>query len=549
MNNNITYVTGLWDLGRGELDGWAKRDFNDYKIKFFELLEADVQMCIWIPSNLEKEVIEKRKGKKTQIFIKELEDFETWNPFFNEIDKIRNDINWYSKADWLKSSPQGGLKYYNPMMFTKMFMVNDSSIINPFNSEYFFWIDGGLTNTVSKEYFLNDKVLDNLENYIFEKSDKFLFLSFPYTSNDEIHGFDRKSIAEYCNTDFVDYVCRGGFFGGKKDKINLMNEYYYNILDTTIKNNLMGADESLFTILSYKYKDIIHRFEIEGNGLVWPFFEELKKYTINTKPKIGLYVLTYNSPKQFETLLKTFEIYDNNFLEKTKKYLINNSIDLTTQKEYDNLCEKYGFEQIKKDNIGICGGRQFIAEHSEEHGLDFHLFFEDDMFFYVGGDEFCKNGFRRKIENFFNLVIDIMNTEKFDFLKFNFSEFYGDHTQQWAWYNVPQDIREEYFPEKPIRTNNEKNAPLLNFNNIKSYRQLPYITGEIFYSNWPQIVSREGNRKMFLETKWDYPYEQTWMSHMFQETKNKKLYPGLLLATPTEHDRFEFYKAEERREN
>ena len=37
MNRSVTIVTGLWDLGRGQLDGWAKRDFQQYKNKFFEL--------------------------------------------------------------------------------------------------------------------------------------------------------------------------------------------------------------------------------------------------------------------------------------------------------------------------------------------------------------------------------------------------------------------------------------------------------------------------------------------------------------------------------
>ena len=54
---------------------------------------------------------------------------------------------------------------------------------------------------------------------------------------------------------------------------------------------------------------------------------------------------------------------------------------------------------------------------------------------------------------------------------------------------------------------------------------------------------------MFLETKWGHPYEQTWMSYIYQETINGYINPGILLATPTEHNRFEFYTPEERREN
>ncbi len=37
------------------------------------------------------------------------------------------------------------------------------------------------------------------------------------------------------------------------------------------------------------------------------------------------------------------------------------------------------------------------------------------------------------------------------------------------------------------------------------------------------------------------PFEQTWMSHMFQETIKGNLSSGLLLLTPTEHNRFDHY--------
>jgi hypothetical protein len=140
--------------------------------------------------------------------------------------------------------------------------------------------------------------------------------------------------------------------------------------------------------------------------------------------------------------------------------------------------------------------------------------------------------------------------ENFDFLKWNFSEFFGDNTKQWAWHNVPAHVRAELFPEVPIKNSDDVNlAPFQKFKNIKSHRQLPYATGEIYYCNWPQVISREGNKKMFLDTKWQHPYEQTWMSQMYQDTVKGKMNFGLLLATPTEHNRFEHYNRDERREN
>ena len=147
---------------------------------------------------------------------------------------------------------------------------------------------------------------------------------------------------------------------------------------------------------------------------------------------------------------------------------------------------------------------------------------------------------------FFNVI----TKEKFDFLKLNFTEFYGDNQKKWAWDNVPGDARRTLFPDNPVKNNSNPNsAPECKYENIKSHKGIPYATGEIYYCNWPQLISREGSRKVFLDVKWQYPYEQTWMSYAYQETLKGNIKPGLLLATPTQHDRFEFYPGEQRREN
>jgi hypothetical protein len=557
MNKNVTIVTGLWDLGRGNLEGWGKRDFQQYKDRFFELLQSDTQMCIWIPKELEEEVLQIRGNKPTQLYFKELEDFKTWFPFFDKLQEIRTDPNWVNFAGWLSESPQGALEYYNPMMMCKMFMVNDSAINNPFNSEYFYWIDGGLTNTVSQGYFNHNNVLNNLENYT-DSINKFTFIQYPYEGNEEIHGFERKKMAEYCGVSFVDKISRGGFWGGTKEQIHQINSIYYDLLDDTINKGYMGADECLFTILTYRYPELIHPFLVEGNGLIWPFFENLIKYKDKiskqvpfSKIKPIIYVLTYNFPSQFEKLCQSFELVDKNFLEKSRKILLNNSIDRTTDIAYDQLCEKYGFEQVHKDNIGICGGRQWCAEHFEESDGDYYMFFEDDMFLHPDNNNICKMGFKRYINNLFDKSLKIIHHEKYDFLKLSFSEFYGDNSVQWAWYNIPQNIREKYFPNKnqlPV-IGTDVNAPKTQYNQIKQINDLTYIEGETHYCNWPMWVSREGNRKIFLDTKWAHPFEQTWMSYVFQQQKENKIQSAILLLSPINHDRFEFYPGEERREN
>ena len=328
----------------------------------------------------------------------------------------------------------------------------------------------------------------------------------------------------------------------------------------------MGTEESLFSIMTYKHPELISYSLIEDNGLLGKFFEDLKNDKI--KPlreknnqltesnldisKVGLYVIGFNSPNQFETLITSINEYDKDFLTKTTKFLLNNSTDRTTDEKYKELCDEHGFTILSTgENLGICGGRQYIAEHFDKTDLDYYLFFEDDMFFYNGKEQVCRNGFNRYVKNLFSKSMRIMLKENFDFLKFNFTEFYGDNGTQWSWYNVPQSVREHYWPEYPKlpQIGTDPNVPKTKFGNITSLDGLPYVNGEIFYCNWPQVVSRYGNKKMFLETTWAHPFEQTWMSYMYQETKKGNLNPGLLLVTPTEHNRFEHYAVGLRKES
>jgi len=548
MNKNITLVTGLWDIGRGDLqEGWS-RSFQHYLDKFQQLLQVDVNMIIFGDKELEEFVLNNRSSENTQFVIRDLSWFKN-NDFYDKIQKIRTNPDWYNQIGWLTNSTQAKLEMYNPLVMSKVYLLHDAKILDKFDSEYMFWIDAGLTNTIHPGYFTQDKVLNKLPQLV----KNFHFVCFPYETNSEIHGFKYQELCDLAGKP-VNMVARAGFFGGKKDVISEINSIYYGLMNDTLSQGLMGTEESLFTIMTYKYPNLITYSEIEGNGLMGKFFEDLKNMTVETKIKsndVGLYVITFNSPKQFETLIESMLDYDPSFVTKTKKYLLNNSTDLTTTERYIQICDQYGFEHIKKDNIGITGGRQFIAEHfNEQNNLSHYYFFEDDMFFYNGGDITCKNGFVRKIKNIFDNTLKIIKEEKFDFLKLNFSEFYGSHNKQWAWYNVPQSFRESHWINNPRLPEHglDPNSPNLEFKHIKSYNGIPYATGEIYLCNWPIVMSKEGNYKCYLKTKYSTPYEQTLMSHCYQEMVKGNITGSVLLSTPTDHNRFDFYDGSLRKE-
>jgi hypothetical protein len=555
--NGVTLVTGIWDIGRGELsEGWS-RPFQHYLDKFERLLEVEENMIIFGDENLREFVFKKRTTENTQFIVRDISWFK--NEFYEKIQNIRTDSEWINQVGWLRDSTQARLENYNSLVMSKVFLLHDAKILDQFNSDYLFWIDGGITNTVHPGYFTHDKVFDKLHKYI----SKFSFICFPYEATSEIHGFNYHVLNEIAG-DKVNKVARGGFFGGPKHTIGDINSIYYGLLNSTLNDGYMGTEESIFSIMCYKHSDLINYFEIEGNGLISKFFEDLKNDNLKIKNdspivsisnldinKVGLYVITFNSPKQFKTLIDSFLAYDKDYLYKTEKFLLDNSSDSSTYEEYSKLCSEYNFTHIKKDNLGICGGRQFIAEHFEETDLDFYLFFEDDMFFYPKQGEVCRNGFNRFVPNLYTKSLEIMKKENFDFLKLNYTEFFGDNGTQWSWYNVPQEVRYKFWPNNPKlpKMGLDPNAPKTKYESVLSHKGLPYVTGDVYYCNWPQIVSKYGNEKMFIETTWAHPYEQTWMSYMYQKTKEGVIKPGLLLLTPTEHNRFEHYDKDLRKES
>lgn len=549
----ITLVTGLWNIGRGEMNTSFERGFDHYLECFSKVLNLDVNLIVFGDSELKK-FVQERRSDRIQFIDRELEWFR--NEFYDRIQEIRNDKEWINQVGWLGESTQGKLEMYNPLVMSKMMLLHDAKILDRFNSDFLYWIDAGLSNTVTLDTYVTQDTLQKISS----KINSFLFVAFPFIPNTEIHGFKYPEITKYTEGKDINLVGRGGFFGGRKDSIGEVFGHYYQLLGKTLEDGYMGTEESIFSIMIYKLPNLVSYHKIEDNGLVYKLFQDAiddnlqiiqQKKKFKQISKIGLYVITFNSPNQFKKLVKSIELYDRKILE-GEKFLLNNSTDKTTTKEYESLCKKHNFTHIQPGkNIGICGGRQFIAEHFNETDLDGYFFFEDDMFFYPKEGEVCKNGFNRYSKNLYKNSLNIIKKRNFDFLKLSFTEFFGDNITQWAWYNVPQNFREKHWPEKPNLPVQgfDSNAPKTKFNKIGSHNGLAYADGEIYYSNWPQVVSKYGNKKMFLTEKWARPYEQTWMSYIFQKTVEKEINPAILLLTPTEHDRFDHYDKKIRKES
>lgn len=544
MSKKITLVTALFNIGRDNINEFS-RSFDHYLECFSKLLKLDYPMVIYCDAETEEFVRKHRKDSNTKIIRKTLDDLRAM-PFYDNIQKIRTDQKWRGQAGWIPNSPQSSLELYNPLVMSKQFFLNDAALFNFFNTKYFAWIDAGLANTVDLNSYFSAKGFDTK---LTQEMNKMLYVCFPYDGQVEVHGFTKSAMNEYAGTD-TKFVARGGFFGGTKEAINEINGLYYSTCNDTLSAGYMGTEESIFTLLCYRNSDLVNIRMIEMNGLIYKFFEDVKNKTVvkyDGNGKVAIYALTYNLPKQFELWAESFKRAFPDEFSKYKKYVLNNSNDPSVEKEYNKLFKKYDFIEFKYDNIGINDGRQVIAEHFDASDEEFMVFFEDDML--LNDKESlgkpCKSGFCTYTENLFDKCADIIKKESLDYLKLSFSEFFGDNHINWAWYNLPQHKKDEYFEKYEDGTYN-KHTRIFYTDTLKN---VPYAVGEYHYCNWPIMFTKEGSRKVFLDIQYEHKYEQTWMSQTMMFMREDHIKAGSLLLSPITHNRAYHYDGKKRREN
>jgi hypothetical protein len=258
------------------------------------------------------------------------------------------------------------------------------------------------------------------------------------------------------------------------------------------------------------------------------------------EPRPALYVISYNSPDQFRLWLESVERASPELLASPARFLLDNSSDPQTREGYDRLCERHGFTVLRHGNLGITGGRLFCARHFDGlQQFDALYWFEDDMLLHAPQAPPCRNGLRAHVPGLVDVTSKIARREKLDFLKLSFTEFFGDHHLNWAWYHIGPELRERAFPDGTFRTR-------VQYSGVEG--GVSYIVGDVHFDNWPTYMTRRGNALLFLSGEVPDPWEGCYMARAFELQHGGEMRAGALLASPVNHCRTHHYPAEERRE-
>ncbi len=267
-----TIVTGVFDLGRGDIDGPFVRPFSYYRESFVELLRTPQPLIVYIQKRYENLVREQRDPATTAIRTIELEDIERFR-YFERIQEIRTSEHWVNQAGWLRDSPQYRLPHYVPLMMMRLGWLHEAALGNPFGTERVYWLDGGILYNWRYKSFGRKVIAGRIPGR------KFLLYSYPCGRSLEIHGFDRKACAAFCGVRHIRWVCRGGLCGGPLEYVREAGGRLAEIMRKTLDAGYMGTDESLLTILAHRHGELISRRMILRDRLSFlgPAYARLRK--------------------------------------------------------------------------------------------------------------------------------------------------------------------------------------------------------------------------------------------------------------------------------
>ncbi len=284
--SDINIVTGYWN-------GRSDRSESLYLDNFKNVLSLSHNMTVFVPKKYE-EFVYKNRSKfldKTDVVIVELDDIKNkyFKNYWDRLQSIRLNPDWYNSTHWLTGTPQSFSEWYNPIVMSKVFFVNEAYERDKFNSNTFIWVDAGITQHIP-----TDIVCDESLNGMAKRIKSVLFPSIDYVGT-EVHGFDYSGFKKY--TDIIpNWLCRATIFGCDKKYVKKFKEDYSYYLNDTLELGYLGTEESIFSLLTCIDSNTYERYHTERQSMPNKFLQKMKEME-NKKDLIISAIANYNVDK------------------------------------------------------------------------------------------------------------------------------------------------------------------------------------------------------------------------------------------------------------
>jgi hypothetical protein len=253
----VTLVTALYNIDRsGSGDG---RSFEDYLSWFSETLKVKSPMVIFVEESLKSFVETNRKDLPTKIIVQPLEEI----PYYELNDEIQDILDSENFKSNIGSPTRVECKMslYNVVIYSKFSWVKRVIEENPFNSEYFMWIDAGLSRffddhgVTTKNSYPSESAIDTL---IENKECVLIQTSMSY--------YPDLVNASECSEDYF-WDARtwimAGLWGGGSDVLLKFCDMVDDVLrNKMIKNKVINNEQN---VMAYLYKNNDDMFVVFEN--------------------------------------------------------------------------------------------------------------------------------------------------------------------------------------------------------------------------------------------------------------------------------------------
>ena len=250
---NITFVTCYYNID-------SKRGHEQYIDWMSNLLKnINIPLIVYCDSSSKKlieNIINLNKNKCIKVIVVEINDF-----FVNQYEK---QFEYSYSIDIEKNRHSIDLyKVWNE----KLNFMTKAIEINPFNSDYFYWIDIGCfrkkctgLNYNNFQNWPNIKIFNEYSNKII------LFQTHNFHNKDKILDKDGLTNSNLWHTGGGRLVA--GFFGGKKKNMLLFSKLYYNMfLRWCNHKRFVGKENYIMTNVYLQNKDLFHLFTKKNTNM------------------------------------------------------------------------------------------------------------------------------------------------------------------------------------------------------------------------------------------------------------------------------------------
>ncbi|MGD9765974.1 MAG: FkbM family methyltransferase [Candidatus Binatia bacterium] len=270
--HKLTLVTAVFDLSSGAADLRLRHAFGLYLDDLKRLLNVSWQMVIFAQPELEEMLRRHRAPANTHIVTRSLADLEAF-PFQAQVQEIRGrDV--HERARGPGKELERGLPLYYAFALSKQFFLNDAAIFNPFDSDGFLWVDGGIAAEIGDPAAqLTDICQRNLSAMLADH--RMLYFCRPLGAESDSPGFSRANLTELTAREPA-HLVHGGVFGGTRRVVNAINGVYYSHLGHSLNAGCLGTEEHVLTMVAHTHAPLCRLQMLSGDGGLRQFFERLQ---------------------------------------------------------------------------------------------------------------------------------------------------------------------------------------------------------------------------------------------------------------------------------